>query len=293
MSRSLPSRRTVALAQMQCSEDSRSNWEQAGELVAQAASQHADVVCLPELFMGLYPCQREDHRRFAQAEPIPGPTSQRLAQLAKRHEIVLVGSLFERRAPGLFHNTAVVFERDGGLLGCYRKMHIPDDPCYHEKFYFSPGDCGYPVFETSAGRIGVAVCWDQWFPEVARLLALGGAELVLYPTAIGWLHEEKETWGSSQTDAWITTMRAHAIANGLFVAAVNRIGAEASIEFWGSSFCCDPYGRVVAQGADREGPQLVVAEIDPSLVETARTHWPFLRDRRIDSYDGLLRRFLR
>ncbi len=281
----------VALAQMRCTGNRQANVAQALELIAAGAAQGADVVCLPELFAGRYPCQSEDHSRFEEAESIPGPLTDRLAQAAKEHGVVIVGSIFERRAPGLFHNTAVVLERDGSLQGRYRKMHIPDDPSYYEKFYFTPGDLGFSVFDTTAGHIGVAVCWDQWFPETARLLALGGAEIVFFPTAIGWLHEEKDTWGVSQTDAWITSMRAHAIANGLFVAAVNRVGSEDKIDFWGNSFCCDPYGQVISQGSDDPQPRVILAECRRSLVETARTHWPFLRDRRIDAYEGLLRRF--
>ncbi len=288
-----PSETVVALAQMRCDEDRDANWSQAEALVAEAHKRGADVVCLPELFAGPYPCQQEDHERFSEAEPVPGPTTERLGAWARRYGLVIIGSLFERRAAGLYHNTAVLIERDGRLVGHYRKMHIPDDPHYYEKFYFAPGDLGYPVFETSAGAIGLAVCWDQWFPEAARLLALAGAEIVFYPTAIGWLSEEKETWGADQVDAWRTSMRGHAIANGMFVAAVNRVGREDTIEFWGHSFCCDPYGRVLIEAKATAEPRLVTATLDRSLVETARTHWPFLRDRRIDAYEGLLRRFLR
>ncbi len=291
--KAVPSETVVALAQMRCDEDRDANWSQAEALVAEAHKQGADVVCLPELFAGLYPCQQEDHDRFSDAEPVPGPTTERLGEWARRYGLVIIGSLFERRTAGLYHNTAVLIERDGRLVGHYRKMHIPDDPHYYEKFYFAPGDLGYPVFETSAGAIGLAVCWDQWFPEAARLLALAGAEIVFYPTAIGWLLEEREAWGADQVDAWRTSMRGHAIANGMFVAAVNRVGHEDAIEFWGHSFCCDPYGRVLIEAEATAEPRLVTATLDRSLVETARTHWPFLRDRRVDAYEGLLRRFLR
>ena len=283
---------TIGLVEMPCDTDRESNWARAAALFA-SAQRPIDVFCLPELFTMPYPCQTEDHDRFALAEPVPGPTTDFLSEEARRLEAVIVGSVFERRAPGIYHNTAVVIERDGRLVGRYRKMHIPDDPGYYEKFYFTPGDLGFPVFETSAGRLGVAVCWDQWFPEAARLLALRGAEVVLYPTAIGWLEEEKAQWGRSQHEAWQTVMRAHAVVNGLFVGAVNRTGKEGRIEFWGRSFVSDPYGVLMPpETYEASSGRLQVVTCDRRLVETARTHWPFLRDRRVDAYAGLFERFL-
>jgi N-carbamoylputrescine amidase len=281
----------VAVVQMTCSESKQANVDKALDRLADAAARGADVVCLQELFHGLYPCQTEDHARFEEAEPIPGPTSEALAKAARQHGIVIVGSLFERRAAGLYHNTAVVFDADGSTAGVYRKMHIPDDPRYYEKFYFTPGDLGFRSFATRAGRIGVCVCWDQWFPEAARLTALTGAQILFYPTAIGWLPEEKDAYGASQHGAWETMMRSHAVANGVFVAAANRVGPESDIQFWGASFAVDPYGNVMAR-ADHESEETLVVECDFGLVDTARTHWPFLRDRRIDAYGGLLKRYL-
>jgi len=259
--------------------------------IGEAAARGAQVVCLQELFAIPYPCQSEEHARFAEAEPIPGPTSQVLSEAARQHEIVVVGSLFERRAAGVYHNTAVVFDADGSLCGLYRKMHIPDDPQFYEKFYFTPGDLGFRSFSTRFGQIGVCVCWDQWFPEAARLTALAGAEILFYPTAIGWLADEKEAWGESQHAAWETMMRSHAIANGIFVAAPNRIGHEGDLEFWGASFVCDPYGTVMAR-AEHAVEQIVRVDCDLDLIDVARTHWPFLRDRRIDAYGGLNQRML-
>jgi N-carbamoylputrescine amidase len=276
---------------MTCCETKQANLEKAGARIATAAQQGANIVCLQELFHGLYPCQSEDHDRFADAEPIPGPTTQVLSELAAEHEIVIVGSLFERRAAGVYHNTAVILDVDGRLAGRYRKMHVPDDPRYYEKFYFAPGDLGFRTFETRFGRLGVGVCWDQWFPEAARLLALAGAEILLYPTAIGWLPEEKHTFGTSQHAAWETMMRSHAIANGLFVVAANRVGREAALEFWGASFAADPYGNVLDR-ASHEDEETLLVDCERSLVETARTHWPFLRDRRVDAYRGLNERYL-
>jgi N-carbamoylputrescine amidase len=281
----------VAVVQMTCGESKQANVDKALDRLADAAARGADVVCLQELFHGLYPCQTEDHARFEEAEPIPGPTSEALAKAARQHGIVIVGSLFERRAAGLYHNTAVVFDADGSTAGVYRKMHIPDDPRYYEKFYFTPGDLGFRSFATRAGRIGVCVCWDQWFPEAARLTALTGAQILFYPTAIGWLPEEKDVYGVSQHGAWETMMRSHAVANGVFVAAANRVGLESDIQFWGASFAVDPYGNVMAR-ADHESEETLVVECDFGLVDTARTHWPFLRDRRIDAYGGLLKRYL-
>ncbi len=289
-----PSRPTsvaLGLVQIRCVESKEANVQKALERVGEAAASGAEVVCLPELFSGLYPCQSEDHRHFAQAEPVPGPTCERLAEAARRHGVVIVGSIFERRAPGLYHNTAVVLDADGRLAGTYRKMHIPDDPLYYEKFYFTPGDLGFRSFPTRFGRVGTCVCWDQWYPEAARLTALAGAEMLFYPTAIGWLAEEKDEHGPTQHAAWETMMRSHAIANGLFVAAVNRTGMEGGIEFWGASFVADPNGNVLARASHTEEETLVV-ECDLDRIDLVRTHWPFLRDRRIDAYGDLTKRFL-
>jgi N-carbamoylputrescine amidase len=286
-----PSHVTLALVQTRMSESKEANVQKALARIGEAAAAGANVVSLAELFAGQYPCQSEDHRRFADAEPIPGPTSEALAEAARRHGVVVVGSLFERRAAGVYHNTAVVFDADGRLAGTYRKMHIPDDPLYYEKFYFTPGDLGFGSFPTRFGRIGVLVCWDQWFPEAARLVALSGAEIIFYPTAIGWLPEEKEAIGASQHSAWETMMRSHAIANGLFVAAVNRVGVEGGLEFWGGSFASDPNGNVLAR-ACHEAEETLLVKCNLDQIDAVRTHWPFLRDRRIDAYDGLRQRML-
>jgi N-carbamoylputrescine amidase len=287
----------VALAQMRMSAKPAENLERARGLIAQAGRGGARVVCLPELFRSPYFCQREDASLFDLAEPIPGPTTEALSAAARAAGVVLVASLFERRAPGLYHNTAAVFDADGGLLGLYRKMHIPDDPSYYEKFYFAPGDLGFRVFATRAGPLGVLVCWDQWYPEAARLTALQGAQVIFYPTAIGWHPHEKAAHGAGQRDAWRTIQRAHAIANGCFVVAVNRVGHETpgpdapGLEFWGTSFVADPFGAVLAEGStDRE--ELILADLDLRRVEETRRNWPFLRDRRVDAYAGLDRRFL-
>jgi N-carbamoylputrescine amidase len=282
---------SVGLVQMSCTTDKARNLAKALDRVAEAATAGADVVCLQELFAGHYPCQSEDHARFDDAEPIPGPTSDALCRAAKEHSVVIVGSIFERRAPGLYHNTAVFCDRDGELSGVYRKMHIPDDPLYYEKFYFAPGDLGFRSFGTSAGTLGACVCWDQWFPEAARLTALSGARVIFYPTAIGWHASEKEEYGASQHSAWETMMRSHAIANGVFVVAVNRVGVEGQLEFWGASFVADPNGNVIAR-ASHDAEETLVVECDLRKIDLVRTHWPFLRDRRIDAYDGLVKRFL-
>lgn len=281
----------VAAIQTTIGSDRPSNLDQTARHVRDAARQGARLVCLQELFATPYFCQTEDHRHFELAESIPGPTTEWLSELARDLKIVLVGSLFERRAPGLYHNTAAVFDTDGSLSGIYRKMHVPDDPGYYEKFYFTPGDLGFQTFETRVGRIGVCICWDQWFPEAARLTALAGAQFLVYPTAIGWLAEEKSDYGASQLDAWRTMMRSHAIANGVHVIAPNRVGVEGQIEFWGHSFIADPYGNLLAQ-ADERDAAVVIASCDPGLTEVARTHWPFLRDRRIDAYHDLTRRMI-
>lgn len=280
----------VAAIQNQCQADVDANVDQAVESIRQAAGAGAQVICLQEMFTSLYFCQSEDHVHFELAEPIPGPTTERLCELAAELEVVIVAGMFERRAPGLYHNTAVVVDADGSIAGIYRKMHIPDDPYFYEKFYFTPGDLGFDAFDTRFGRIGVCICWDQWFPEAARLTALAGAEILVYPTAIGWLAEDKPVYGESQLTAWQTMMRSHSIANGVFVVAPNRVGVESNIEFWGASFISDPYGNFL-QMAGREKPEVLLADCDMSLLNVARTHWPFLRDRRIDAYDGLLERF--
>jgi len=286
-----PSTVTLALVQTRCAAAKQANLEKALARIGAAAAAGAQIVCLPELFAGLYFCQSEDHRHFDEAEPIPGPTSRSLAEAARQHGVVVVTSLFERRTAGVYHNTAVVLDADGRLAGVYRKMHVPDDPLYHEKFYFTPGDLGFRSFPTRFGRVGVCVCWDQWFPEAARLTALSGAEMIFYPTAIGWLPEEKEAFAASQHAAWETMMQSHAIANGLFVAAVNRTGVEGKLEFWGASFAADPNGNVLARAShDREQTLLVECHLDQ--IDVVRTHWPFLRDRRIDAYGDLTRRFL-
>jgi N-carbamoylputrescine amidase len=282
---------TVAIVQSRAENSKAANVDKALARIAEAASAGANIVCLQELFSGRYPCQSEDHRRFADAEPIPGPTSEALAAAAREHSVVVIGSLFEKRAAGLYHNTAVVFDVDGTQAGLYRKMHIPDDPHYYEKFYFTPGDTGFRCFQTAHGAIGVCVCWDQWYPEAARLTALAGAQIIFYPTAIGWLHDEKQEYGASQHSAWETMMRSHAIANGVFVAAPNRTGTEDAIEFWGASFVADPNGNVLAR-AEHDAEQTLLVECDLGNIDVVRTHWPFLRDRRIDAYQGLTERYL-
>jgi N-carbamoylputrescine amidase len=285
---------TVGLVQMSCGPDPQANVEKALAGIRRAATAGANIVCLQELFRTPYFCQRQHPEVFDLAEQIPGPTSERLASAARDTGTVIVGSLFERRAAGVFHNTAVVFDADGTLLGLYRKMHIPDDPLYFEKYYFTPGDLGFRTFATRYGRIGVLVCWDQWFPEGARLTALQGAEVLFYPTAIGWHPSEKAQFGASQRDAWQTIQRAHAIANGLYVAAVNRVGHEGDaaggLEFWGTSFVSDPFGIVVAESpTDRE--DVLVATCDRARLEDVRRNWPFFRDRRIDAYGGITQRW--
>lgn len=292
----------VGLVQMSCGPDPDANLEKAAERVREAARRGAEVVCLPELFRAQYFCQREDTALFDIAEPIPGPGTERLSAIAREERVVVVASLFERRAAGLYHNTAAVLDSDGSIRGLYRKMHIPDDPLYYEKFYFTPGDLGFRAFDTAVGRIGTLVCWDQWYPEGARITALQGANLLFYPTAIGWHPAEKEEFGSAQYDAWQTIQRAHAIANGVYVAAVNRVGHEQGdvrgnrvagpgLEFWGGSFLADPFGRVIAKAAhDKE--EILIGEIDLGLLEDTRRNWPFLRDRRIDAYGPIVSRFL-
>ncbi len=285
----------VALLQAGAGTDRDDNLRRQERLFGEAAEQKAGIICTQELFATPYFCQEERVEAFAWAEAIDGPTVRFLQDQAQKAKAVVIGSFFERRAPGLFHNTAVVIDAAGRLLGCYRKMHIPDDPGYYEKYYFTPGDLGFRVWPTSVGRLGVLVCWDQWYPEAARLTALQGAEVLFYPTAIGWHPHEKESEGAAQVDAWRTIQRSHAIANGCFVAAANRVGREGgpdgrAIEFWGRSFVADPMGRIVAEASGEE--QLLLADLDLGLIETVRVHWPFLRDRRIDAYGGIAARYL-
>jgi N-carbamoylputrescine amidase len=286
---------TVGLVQMSCSTNAAENVDKAIARVREAAKQGAQVVCLQELFRTQYFCQTEDHAKFDLAEPIPGATTEAMARIAKETSTVIVSSLFERRAAGVYHNTAVVLDADGSVRGMYRKMHIPDDPLYYEKFYFTPGDLGFRAFETKYAKVGTLVCWDQWYPEGARLTALQGADVIFYPTAIGWHPSEKEQYGAAQTDAWRTMQRAHAIANGVYVAAVNRVGHEGpkdgGIEFFGGSFVCDPFG-VVLKEASRTDEEILVVECDRRRQEEVRQHWPFLRDRRIDAYAPITKRFL-
>ncbi len=291
-----PQQVTLALIQATCSGDPAANLARTLERIGEAARQGAQIVCLQELFGSVYFCQVEDHRYFDLAEPIPGPSSAALCAAAREHGVVIVASLFEKRAAGLYHNTAAIIDADGTLLGIYRKMHIPDDPLYLEKFYFTPGDLGFRAWETRFGKIGVCICWDQWYPEAARLTALHGAQILFYPTAIGWHPAEKAEWGERQHDSWETIQRSHAIANGCFVAAVNRVGHEApdggpGIDFWGQSFVADPSGRIVAKASvDRE--EILLAKVDLAESDTQRVHWPFLRDRRVDAYHGIDQRFL-
>jgi N-carbamoylputrescine amidase len=287
----------AGLVQMSCTESPDANLEKAVALVEDAARCGAEIVCLPELFRSQYFCQREDAGLFDLAEAVPGPTTEVLGKIAKAQGVVIIAPLFERRAPGVYHNSAAVIDASGEVVGLYRKMHIPDDPAYYEKFYFTPGDLGFRAFDTQVGKISTLICWDQWYPEGARLAALQGPSLLFFPTAIGWHPAEKEQLGAAQRDAWQTVQRGHAIANGVYVAAVNRVGLEktspasAGLEFWGSTFICDPFGSVLAQAStDRE--ETLLAEIDLARIEDVRRNWPFLRDRRIDAYAGITQRFL-
>jgi N-carbamoylputrescine amidase len=291
-----PGKFKIGLVQMSMSPDPAANLAKAIARIQDAAQRGAALVCLPELFRTLYIGQREDHALFDLAEPIPGPSTEALGNVARDAGVVVIASLFERRAAGLYHNTAVTIDVDGKTKGIYRKMHIPDDPAYYEKFYFTPGDLGFRACDTSVGPIGTLVCWDQWYPEGARLTALQGANILFYPTAIGWHPAEKAQYGPQQLDAWRTIQRSHAIANGCWVAAANRVGHEKldpqapGIQFWGHSFVCDPFGVVVAEAGEKE--ELIVAEVDIARIEEVRRNWPFLRDRRTDAYVGLDRRFL-
>jgi len=277
---------------MSCVADPLQNVRTALEQIARAARGGAKLVCLPELFRSLYFCQKQDYKCFQLAEPIPGPTTQLLSAAAKKHKITLVSSLFEKRAGGLYHNTAVVFGPNGKILGTYRKMHIPDDPGFNEKFYFTPGDTGFQPIETPVGRLGILVCWDQWYPEAARLMALRGAQILIYPTAIGWARGEKKSVCQIQRNAWQTIQRSHAIANGLFVLSINRTGRENNLDFWGTSFVSNPIGHVLAE-ASTDRTQIIHASLQLSETTITRQHWPFLRDRRVDAYAGLDQRFLR
>ena len=286
----------IATPQMACGLSPKDNLERAVGQIRQAAAQGAQIVGLQELFTSVYFCQIEDHKYFGLAEAIPGPSTEVLCKVAAELEVVIVASLFERRSAGLYHNTAAVIDADGRYLGKYRKMHIPDDPLFYEKFYFTPGDLGFRSWKTRYADIGVCICWDQWYPEAARLTALHGAQILFYPTAIGWHPSEKAEYGVRQHSSWETIQRSHAIANGCYVAVTNRVGHEApdggpGLEFWGQSFVADPAGQIIAKASvDRE--EVMVTEIDLDALDTQRTHWPFFRDRRIDAYQGMDRRFL-
>jgi N-carbamoylputrescine amidase len=292
-----PQRFRVGLVQMSMSADPAENTRKAVARVGEAAAKGAEVVCLPELYRSPYFCQKEDHSLFDLAETIPGPSTEALGKAAKDHGVVVVAPIFEKRAVGLYHNSAAILDATGEVVGLYRKMHIPDDPLFYEKFYFTPGDLGFQAFDTKAGRLGALICWDQWYPEAARLTALRGAAVLFYPTAIGWHPHEKEQYGAAQRSAWQTIQRSHAIANGVYVAVVNRVGQEKQIpgepglEFWGTSFLADPFGIVIAEGSTAK-EEILVGEIDLARMEEVRRNWPFLRDRRIDAYAGLDRRLL-
>ncbi len=289
---------TIGLLQMKSGQDAAANLAHAIDKIRDAAEHGVRIVCTHELFRSEYFCRTEDADLFDLAEAVPGPTTEALAKVARENKVAIVASLFERRAAGVYHNTCAVIDADGSFLGKYRKMHIPDDPLYYEKFYFTPGDLGFPNFDTRYGRIAVQICWDQWYPEGARAVSLGGAQVIFYPTSIGWHPREKAEFGAAQLDAWRTIQRAHAIANGVYVAVVNRVGFEGGaagndtgIEFWGNSFVADPFGRVVAE-ASNDKEEVLVVECDPAQTEDTRRNWPFLRDRRIDAYEPILNRWL-
>jgi N-carbamoylputrescine amidase len=294
MTNPLPAKVVLGLVQMAMSDDQSDNMRRAVAGVREAAAKGAKVICLPELFLSRYFCQVEDHRFFQLAEPIPGPSTTSLGALAKELGVVIIASLFEKRAEGLYHNTTAILDADGKYLGKYRKMHIPDDPNYYEKFYFTPGDLGFRSWDTQHAKAGVLICWDQWYPEAARLTALTGAQILFYPTAIGWLIPEKAEYGAAQQASWETIQRSHAIANGVYVVAVNRVGVEPGpnkgIEFWGGSFVAAPNGEIIAKAGT--GEETIVIEVDTGRVDVARTHWPFLRDRRVDAYGGMTSRYL-
>jgi len=285
----------LGLIQTAGSADPDANLKKTLALAGRAAQHGAQIICTQELFRSQYFCQKEDHANFKLAEPVPGPTTDVFCQFAKKHQVVVIASLFEKRAAGVYHNTAAIIDADGSLLGRYRKMHIPDDPLYYEKFYFTPGDLGFRSWQTRYGKIGVLICWDQWYPEAARLTALQGAQILFYPTAIGWHPDEKKKYGERQHNSWETVQRSHAIANGCYVAVANRIGHEKlagqGIEFWGQSFVAGTYGEILAKaGAARE--EILIVPVDLAAVDDTRTHWPFLRDRRIDAYGGLTKRLI-
>ncbi|MBS1686711.1 MAG: carbon-nitrogen hydrolase [Bacteroidetes bacterium] len=281
----------IGTVQMSCVADKATNLQKAIEQIRVAAAKGAQIVCLQELFTSLYFCDVEDHENFALAEAIPGPSTDALSAVAKELNVVIIASLFERRAQGLYHNTTAVLDADGTYLGKYRKMHIPDDPGYYEKFYFTPGDLGYKVFKTKYATIGVLICWDQWYPEASRITALMGAELMFYPTAIGWAHRQNDETNVEQYNAWQTIQRSHAVANGVPVVSVNRVGDEGDMKFWGGSFIANPFGTLLYK-ASHDEEETVVTEVDLANAEYYRTHWPFLRDRRIDSYQPITKRFI-
>lgn len=280
---------SVGLVQMACSPDASKNLDKAVESIRSAAKQGAQIICLPELFLTQYFCQTEDPGNFSLAEPLPGPTSTTLSILAKELQVVLIVPLFEKRTQGIYHNTAIVIDADGSIAGTYRKMHIPDDPCFFEKFYFTPGDTGFKSFSTRYGKVGVLICWDQWFPEAARLTALSGAQFLFYPTAIGYQDEDAKV-SAQQISAWETIQKSHAISNGVFLASVNRVGRENALTFWGRSFICNPFGEVIGQAEDE--PQILIVKCPLSEIESTRQNWPFLRDRRVDAYQGLSKLYL-
>jgi len=283
----------IALVQMSCSADKAANFQKAKEKIREAASKGAQIVCLQELFSSLYFCDVEDYDQFKLAEPVPGPSTDVLGEIAAELEVVIVASLFEKRAQGIYHNTTAVLDADGSYLGKYRKMHIPDDPSYFEKFYFTPGDLGYKVFRTKYAPIGVLICWDQWYPEAARITSLMGAEILFYPTAIGWATSQDQATNNEQYNAWQTIQRSHAVANGVHVVSVNRVGLEqqGAMQFWGGSFVANPLGSILCQ-ASHDKEELMIQEIDTASTDSYRTHWPFLRDRRIDSYHPITQRFI-
>ena len=287
MSRSIK----VGLAQMSCSADADANFFKAEKSIAEAAKQGAEVICLPELFRSLYFCDKEDYENFRLAESIPGPSTEKLGKIAKQKKVALIASLFEKRTEGVYHNTTAVIDNKGNYLGKYRKMHIPDDPGYYEKFYFTPGDLGYKVFAANGTKAGILICWDQWYPEAARITSLLGAEILFYPTAIGWAKSQDKKTNVQQHQAWQTIQRSHALANGVFVVSVNRVGVEGEMNFWGGSFVADPFGNVIYQ-ASHDKEETIVIDLDMSKMDFYRTHWPFLRDRRIDSYEPIVKRFL-
>ncbi len=283
----------IGMVQSTCVKDKAANFQQTIEKIKEAAAKGAQIICLQELFTSLYFCDVEDYENFKLAEPIPGPSTDALSKLAAELQVVIIASLFEKRTQGIYHNTVAVLDADGTYLGKYRKMHIPDDPAYYEKFYFTPGDLGYKIFKTKFANVGVLICWDQWYPEAARITALMGAEILFYPTAIGWATSQNEETNSEQFNAWQTIQRSHAVANGVHVVSVNRVGFEqnGAMKFWGGSFIANPFGRILHQ-ASHDKEEIIVYEIDTAKTDSYRTHWPFLRDRRIDSYEPITKRFI-